>query len=103
MYLLVHLTVNPDRYYSSFEAIRSGDESYFKETNRNYFNDFAMLHMSLGLSLVHKRSLIIFSLTPKKDYDAIILSDLFDDSVIEIIYVILKSLQLIQVIFCLLN
>ena len=65
----MHLTLNEKRYYSSFESIRYGAEGikiiiiinklinynnninleYFKETNRNYFNDFILLHCSLGL------------------------------------------------------
>ncbi len=85
------MTVNPDRYYSSFEAIRSGAEAYFKETNRNYFNDYSFLHTSLGLSYKHKDSLLIFSLTPKKDYDVIILSSSMNESIIELIYTILRS------------
>ncbi len=85
------MTVNPDRYYSSFEAIRSGAEAYFKETNRNYFNDYSILHTSLGLSYKHKDSLLIFSLTPKKDYDVIILSSSMNESIIELIYTILRS------------
>lgn len=36
--------------------------------------------------------MIIFSLTPKKDYDLIILNDSYDDSVTKLIYVILKSI-----------
>lgn len=91
--------MNPKRYYSSFEAIRSGAEEYFKATNRNYFTDLATLHMSLGLALTNKNSLVIFSLTPKKDYDAIILSDQFDDSVIELIYAYLKSNTLLLLNF----
>jgi hypothetical protein len=39
--------------------------------------------------------MIIFSLTPKKDYDLIILNDSYDDSVTKLIYVILKSKYLL--------
>ena len=92
------MTVNPDRYYSSFEALRAGAESYYKETNRNYFNDFSLLHASLGLSYKHKDSLLIFSLTPKKDYDVTILSASMNESVIELIFTILRS-KSIQVFY----
>ena len=84
--------MNSDRYYISFEAVRAGAESYFRETKRNYFDDYAILHTSLGLSYKHKDALLVFSLTPKKDYDAIILSPSMNNSVIELIYAILKSI-----------
>jgi galactose-1-phosphate uridylyltransferase len=55
-------TINNDKYYGNFEMIRNGAESYFKATKNNYFNDFVKIHNNLGLSIIHKKSAIIFPL-----------------------------------------
>lgn len=74
-----------------FETIRKGAEFYYRETKRNYFNDFTLLHDMLNLTLVHKNSVVIYSLTPKKDYDVTILSENFGEDTIELLYAVLQS------------
>lgn len=80
-----------------FETIRKGAESYYKETRRNYFNDFTMLHDMLNLTMIHKNSIAIFSLTPKKDYDVTILSQIFGEDTIELLYAVLQSKKKIHI------
>lgn len=87
----MHGTINSNRYYGMFETIRKGAEIYYRETKRNYFNDFTLLHDMLNLTLVHKNSLLVYSLTPKKDYDVTILSQNFGEDVIELLYAVLQS------------
>ena len=87
----MHGTINSKRYYGMFETIRKGAENYFRETNRNYFTDFSLLHDMLNLTLVHKNSMVIFPLTPKKDYDVTILSDSFGEEIVELLYAVLQS------------
>ena len=57
---LVHGTLNPDRYYGLFEIIRNGAESYFRNTNKNYFSDLVSIHNVLGLTIVHKNATLLF-------------------------------------------
>ena len=85
--------MNSDRYYGLFEIIRNGAEVYYRDTTRNYFQDLISVHNMLGLSIFHKNATLIFPLTPKKDYDATIISDEFNDGVVELLYVLLRSKQ----------
>lgn len=87
----VHGTLNDKRYYGMFETIRKGAEVYFKQTSRNYFSDFTLLHDMLNLTFTHKNAIVVFPLTPKKDYDVTIMCDEFNEGVVELLYVLLKS------------
>ena len=54
--------VNLKRYYGMFESTRIAAESYFQKTNRNYFNDFMLIHNALGLTYTHKSAVMVFPL-----------------------------------------
>ena len=58
--------VNSKRYYGLFEVIRKGAENYYQNTRRNFFNDFLLIHNSLGLTYNHKSATIVFSLVSLK-------------------------------------
>jgi hypothetical protein len=60
--ILVHGTLNADRYYGLFEIIRNGAEAYFKATNKNYFSDLVNIHRALGLTIDHKNATLLFPL-----------------------------------------
>jgi hypothetical protein len=62
IHILVHGTLNADRYYGLFEIIRNGAESYFKTTNKNYFSDLVNIHRALGLTIDHKNATLLFPL-----------------------------------------
>ena len=62
MLFLVQGFVNSKRYYGLFEIIRDGADSYYKNTQRNFFNDFLLIHNSLGLTYNHGSATIVFSL-----------------------------------------
>jgi galactose-1-phosphate uridylyltransferase len=61
----LHGTIDNIRYFGLFEIIRSGAEKYFITTNNNYFTDFASIHNELGLTLMHKDSLLVVPLVNK--------------------------------------
>jgi galactose-1-phosphate uridylyltransferase len=87
----LQVTINNERYYGNFEIIRNGAEKYYKLTNNNYFTDFIRIHNMLGLSLIHENAVIIFPITPKKEFDVTIISEDYNRSVVELIYAVLKS------------
>jgi hypothetical protein len=83
--------LNKGRYYGLFEIIRQGADRYYQKTNRNYFNDLVNIHDMLGLTIRHKNAILLFSLTPKKDYDATIIAESYNDDVTELLFSLLRS------------
>ena len=63
--VLVQGFVNSKRYYGLFEIIRSGAEAYYENTQRNFFNDFLLVHNGLGLTHIHGNATIVFSLVSR--------------------------------------
>jgi hypothetical protein len=59
-------SINEKKYYSNFELLRHAAEIYYRETQENYFNDFVQIHHHLGLSYLHKDTILIVSLVSFK-------------------------------------
>ena len=70
--ILVHGTVNSERYYGLFEIIRNGAESFFRNTNKNYFKELVSIHNMLGLSYFHKNATLLFPLVKNASFQNII-------------------------------
>ncbi len=81
-------------YYAEFEkTIRGAAERYFRRTERNYFSDLILAHSLVGLTFVHKQAALIFPLCPTKNYDVIVISEEFNDGLVQLLYALKKSIN----------
>ena len=91
----MQISITHDRFYSKAEHARQAAIDYEEENvGRNYWQDVAHVHESLGLAIRNGRSMVISHLCPVKEREIIVVTESSDDpSFAETIAIALQALK----------
>lgn len=67
------LSLGTDNFYGGMRRWLDASKRYYQDHNRNFYDDFIMLHKSLGLTYQYKDAYVILNLIPIKEYELIII------------------------------
>jgi hypothetical protein len=86
----MQMTLGHDMHYGKIERLRRDALAYRERYNRSYFTDLVSLYRSLNLTAdPAERVKALFSLTPTKENEVILLTDDFSPELAEAVYVVL--------------
>ncbi|XP_077988391.1 uncharacterized protein LOC144442865 [Glandiceps talaboti] len=84
-------SVGPVRHYGLMEHIRLTGIDYSREHGSNYFSDLLQIHTALGLTTTLGNATAMAYLTPKKDYEVIIMDKTASTDFFRLLYYTIKA------------
>lgn len=83
--------INKNEYFGKIEMLRKAVNNYYEKNNENYFNNYIFIHNLFNLIFIHGKAILLFSLTPIKNYEYLIISEDFNDDVVELFFSVLQG------------